>query len=224
MPFTAEGMTPDLIFNPHGMPTRMTMGQLAETLASKAAANIGELFDGTPFSDYDVTEIPKVLKELGMDEYGTEEMYCGMTGRKMKARIFIGPMFYLRLKHMVLDKVHSRSMGPRQAITRQPMEGRSKDGGLKIGEMEKDAMVAHGIGQFLKERMMENSDITTVMVCDKCGTFATKVMDKDYYVCNNCGNHTDFSNVAMPYAFKLLTQELTSVNILPRIKADKINL
>lgn len=90
--------------------------------------------------------------------------------------------------------------------------------------MEKDAMVAHGIGQFLKERMMENSDITTVMVCDKCGTFATKVMDKDYYVCNNCGNHTDFSNVAMPYAFKLLTQELTSVNILPRIKADKINL
>nr|YP_003970177.1 putative DNA-directed RNA polymerase subunit Rpb2 [Cafeteria roenbergensis virus BV-PW1] len=224
MPFTSEGMTPDLIFNPHGMPTRMTMGQLAETLASKAAANIGELFDGTPFSDYDVTEIPKVLKELGMDEYGTEEMYCGMTGRKMKARIFIGPMFYLRLKHMVLDKVHSRSMGPRQAITRQPMEGRSKDGGLKIGEMEKDAMVAHGIGQFLKERMMENSDITTIMVCDKCGTFATKVMDKEYYVCNNCNNHTDFSNVAMPYAFKLMVQELTAVNILPRIRAEKIDL
>lgn len=224
MPFTAEGMSPDLIFNPHGMPTRMTMGQLAETLASKAAANIGELFDGTPFSDYDVTEIPKVLKELGMDEYGTEEMYCGMTGRKMKARIFIGPMFYLRLKHMVLDKLHSRSMGPRQAITRQPMEGRSKDGGLKIGEMEKDSMVAHGIGQFLKERMMENSDITTAMVCDKCGTFASKVMDKDYYVCNGCNNHTDFSNVAMPYAFKLMVQELTAVNILPRIRADKIDL
>lgn len=106
MPFTAEGMIPDLIFNPHGMPTRMTVGQLAETLASKAAANIGTLFDGTPFSEYDVTQIPNILKEIGMDEYGTEEMYCGMTGRKMKARIFIGPMFYLRLKHMVLDKVH----------------------------------------------------------------------------------------------------------------------
>lgn len=224
MPFTAEGMVPDLIFNPHGMPTRMTMGQIIETLGSKLAANIGSLFDGTPFSDYDLSELPKMLKEIGMDEYGTEEMYCGMTGKKMKARIFIGPMFYIRLKHMVKDKIHSRSTGPRQAITRQPMEGRSKDGGLKIGEMEKDSMVAHGIGQFLKERMMESSDITKAIICDKCGLFATKVMDKDYYVCNNCNNHTEFSNVAMPYAFKLLCQELTAINVVPRIKADKIDI
>lgn len=221
MPFTPEGIIPDIIFNPHGYPTRQTAGQLIETLASKVAANTGELFDGTSMSDYDVTEIPEILKKLGMDEYGTEEMYCGMTGKKMKVRIFIGPMFYLRLKHMVLDKVHSRNTGPRQAITRQPMEGRTKDGGLKIGEMEKDAMVAHGVGQFLKEVMMEKSDITSTVVCDKCGIFATKVMDKDYYVCNNCNNHTEFSNVAMPYAFKLMVQELTAVNILPRIKADK---
>jgi hypothetical protein len=106
MPFTADGMVPDIIFNPHGMPTRMTVGQLIEMLGSKVAASIGSIIDGTPFSDYDVTELPKILKEIGMDEYGTEEMYCGMTGRKMKARIFICPMFYLRLKHMVLDKVH----------------------------------------------------------------------------------------------------------------------
>ena len=224
MPFTAEGMIPDLIFNPHGMPTRMTMGQMIETLGSKLAANIGSLFDGTPFNNYDVMEIPKMLKELGMNEYGEEEMYNGMTGKKMKAKIFIGPIYYLRLKHMVLDKQHSRSLGPRQAITRQPMEGRSKDGGLKIGEMEKDSMVAHGIGQFLKERMMETSDMTKVVVCNKCGTFATKQMDKDYYLCTNCNNHTDFSDVAMPYAFKLMCQELTSVNIVPRIRADKIDL
>jgi DNA-directed RNA polymerase II subunit RPB2 len=224
MPFTKEGISPDIIFNPHGMPSRMTMGQLSETLSSKIAANTGALFDGTPFSDYDVMELPKMLKELGYNEYGTEEMYCGMTGRKMKAQVFIGPVYYLRLKHMVKDKIHGRSTGPRQAITRQPMEGRSKDGGLKIGEMEKDAMIAHGIGQYLKERMMETSDISKATVCDKCGLFATKVMDKDYYVCNNCNNHTEFSTVSLPYAFKLLAQELTAVNILPRIRTEKLDL
>merc|ERR1712146_131174 len=147
-------------------------------------------------------------------------MYCGITGKEMETQIFIGPTYYSRLKHMVLDKVHSRSIGPRQALTRQPLEGRSRNGGLKIGEMEKDAMVAHGVGQFLKERMMETSDITTVKICDKCGLFAHKVMDKDYYTCPSCPECNKFSDICVPYAFKLMVQELMSVNILPMIRTE----
>lgn len=219
MPFTSEGIIPDIIFNPHGIPSRETVGQLLETIGSKIAALTGKLFDGTPFNKYDVYEIPKVLNKLGYQSYGTETMYNGITGQKMKAEIFIGPVYYLRLKHMVNDKIHSRSTGPKQAITRQPLEGRAKEGGLKIGEMEKDSMVAHGIGQFLKERMMETSDITTVHVCNECGLFAQKMMDKNYYKCETC-NTTNISEVAVPYAFKLMVQELTAVNILPRIRTD----
>ena len=148
-------------------------------------------------------------------------MYCGITGKKMSAKIFIGPTYYMRLKHMVRDKVHSRSNGPRQALTKQPLEGRARDGGLKIGEMEKDAMVAHGVGQFLKERLMETSDITKAYVCDECGRFASKVYDKDYYYCEGCNNSTRISAISMPYACKLMFQEITSVNILPRIRTRK---
>ena len=135
--------------------------------------------------------------------------------------IFLGPTYYQRLKHMVGDKMHSRGRGPTSILTRQPTEGRSRDGGLKIGEMEKDAMVAHGCGQFLKERMMETSDITKMYVCDECGLFASKVIDKNYYTCNSCNNSTRISAVNMPYACKLLFQELASVNILARINTEK---
>jgi DNA-directed RNA polymerase II subunit RPB2 len=221
MPFTEEGIVPDLIMNPHSIPSRMTVAQLIECVASKIAALTGEFVDGTPFNNYDVRDLPAILKKLGYTPHGTETMYCGITGKKMEAEIFIGPTYYMRLKHMVLDKVHSRSIGPRQALTRQPLEGRSRDGGLKIGEMEKDAMVAHGIGQFLKERLMETSDITKVHVCDECGRFASKVFDKDYYYCEGCNNSTRISAVSMPYACKLLFQEITSVNILPRIRTKQ---
>ena len=221
MPFTEEGIVPDLIMNPHSIPSRMTVAQLVECVASKVAAIKGEFVDGTPFNNYDVTQLPEILEKLGYQPHGTETMYCGITGKKMKSEIFIGPTYYMRLKHMVLDKVHSRSIGPRQALTRQPLEGRSRDGGLKIGEMEKDAMVAHGVSQFLKERMMETSDITKVYVCDICGRFASKVFDKDYYYCAGCNNSTRISAVSMPYACKLLFQEITSVNILPRIRTKQ---
>ncbi len=220
MPYTEDGITPDLILNPHAIPSRMTISQLIECMASKIGALEGKFVDGTPFSDYNVKELPKLLGKLGYSKFGTETMYCGITGKKMKAKIFIGPTYYIRLKHMVLDKVHARSQGPRQALTRQPLEGRSRDGGLKIGEMEKDAMVAHGCGQFLKERMMETSDITKVYVCDECGLFASRVIDKDYYKCLSCHN-SKISAVNMPYACKLLFQELTSVNIVPRVKPEK---
>ena len=134
MPFTEEGIIPDLIMNPLAIPTRMTISQLVECLASKVGALEGKFVDGTPFCNYNVRELPAILEKLGYSKYGTEPMYCGITCRKMKAQIFIGPTYYIRLKHMVLDKVHSRSSGPRQALTRQPLEGRARDGGLKIGK------------------------------------------------------------------------------------------
>jgi len=203
------------------VPSRMTVGQLVETLSSKEAAINGHFVDGTPFNDYNIKEIPKILEKLGYSAHGTEVMYNGMTGEKIKTEIFIGPTYQVRLKHMVQDKVHGRARGPRQALTRQPLEGRSRDGGLKIGEMEKDAIVAHGMGQFLKERMMETSDITQVYVCDDCQLFASKVIDKDYYFCKACHNSTRISVVNIPYACKLLFQELQAVNILARIETGK---
>ena len=221
MPFTEEGMVPDIIFNPHGIPSRMTIAQLIETMVSKIGAIKGKFMDGTAFNNYDVRELPTVLKKLGYSPYGTEIMYCGITGKKIETEIFIGPVYYMRLKHMVLDKVHARARGPRQALTRQPLDGRARAGGLKVGEMEKDAMEAHGIGQFTKERMMETSDIETFRICDDCGLLATRVIDKEYYVCNPCGNHTRISSVNLPYACKLLFQELMSINILPRIRTEQ---
>jgi len=220
MPFTESGIVPDLILNPHGFPSRMSLGHFFECLSSKEAAESGHFVDGTPFNNYDISNIQEGLKKLGYSPYGTETMYCGITGRKMDAEIFIGPVFNIRLKHMVLDKVHGRARGPKQALTRQPLEGRSREGGLKIGEMEKDAMIAHGMGQFLKERMMETSDISKVYICDECGMFASKVIDKDYYRCKGCKNTTKISAIVIPHACKLLFQELTSVNILPRIRVE----
>ena len=221
MPFTESGIIPDVILNPHGFPSRMSVGQFIECIASKEAALSGHLVDGTPFNNYDIKQIPGALKKLGFSAFGTEKMYCGLTGRKMDVEIFIGPSYIIRLKHMVLDKVHGRARGPKQALTRQPLEGRSRDGGLKIGEMEKDAIVAHGMSQFLKERLMETSDISKVYVCDDCGMFVAKVIDKDYYKCKGCHNSTRISAVVIPHACKLLFQELTSVNILPRIRTEK---
>jgi DNA-directed RNA polymerase II subunit RPB2 len=220
MPFTEEGIIPDLIMNPNALPSRLTCGQLVECLASKEAAITGHFVDGTPFNDYDVSKLPEMLRKLGYSGAGTEKMYCGMTGKLIDAEIFIGPTYQIRLKHMVQDKVHGRSRGPRQALTRQPLEGRTRDGGLKIGEMERDSMISHGIGQFIKERMMECSDISKIYVCNICGLLASKVIDKDYYSCKACQNTTQISAVVVGHAFKLLIQELMSVSILPRIRTE----
>jgi DNA-directed RNA polymerase II subunit RPB2 len=221
MPFTESGIIPDLILNPHGYIKRMAVAQIIESLVAKEAAINGHLADGTPFNNVDLNSIQEELEKKGYNKYGTETMYCGITGRKMEVEIFICPLHMIRIKHMVSDKVHGRAEGPLQALTRQPLEGRSRDGGLKIGEMEKDAIVAHGMGQFMKERFMECSDIYKVYVCDDCGMFASKVPDKEYYRCKGCHNSTRISAVVIPYATKLLFQELTSVNILPRIRTKK---
>jgi DNA-directed RNA polymerase II subunit RPB2 len=212
------------------IPSRMTIGQLFECVFSKVAALRGEMIDATPFNNFDFTKITTELKDYGFDEYGYEHLYCGMTGKKILAKIFIGPTFYLRLKHMVQDKIHSRATGPRQRLTLQPPEGRSKDGGLRFGEMERDAMISHGCSLFLKERLVDTSDIYTCYVCNKCGLIASKQMNKDIYVCHSCyklpenqGEIIYANKIQIPYAFKLLVSELMAINILPRIRVRDDN-
>ena len=221
MPFTESGLVPDIIINPNAIPKRMTIGQLIECLLAKVCAIKGMYGDATPFSGVDIDKINDELVSYGYDEWGTETMYNGMSGQKMNTKIFIGPTYYQRLKQMVYDKAHSRARGVTQLLTRQPTEGRVRDGGLRIGEMERDVLAAHGVASFLKEKMVDNSDIYTIHVCDICGLFSHKVPGKKYYICNTCENTTKISKIIIPYAFKLFIQELRSINILPRIRTSK---
>ena len=217
MPFTAEGLKPDIIINPHAIPSRMTIGQLKETLLGKVLVELGLFGDGTSFGEFDVKDICKELQKLGYESKGNELMYDGLTGEQITSSIFIGPTFYQRLKHMVNDKQHSRSIGPMVNLTRQPAEGRSRDGGLRYGEMEKDAMVAHGASRFNKGRLYDASDAFTVNICKKCGLIAAYNNEKHIHICKTCDNKTDFSRVDLPYSCKLLFQELVTMNISPRI-------
>jgi DNA-directed RNA polymerase II subunit RPB2 len=217
MPFTEEGLRPDIIINPHAIPSRMTIGQLKETLLGKVLLQLGLFGDGTSFGQYDIKNICKELQDLGYESNGNEVLYDGLNGEQLKANIFIGPAFYQRLKHMVNDKQHSRSVGPMVSLTRQPAEGRSKDGGLRFGEMEKDAIVAHGASAFNKERLLDASDKFDVHVCKKCGLIASYNDTKHIHFCKTCENRTHFALVKLPYSCKLLFQELISMNIAPRI-------
>lgn len=227
MPFTANGIRPDIIINPHAIPSRMTIGQLKETLLGKVLLEMGMFGDGTSFGNLDVKTISQELLKLGYESYGNELMYNGLTGEQLETNIFIGPVFYQRLKHMVSDKQHSRSIGPMVNLTRQPAEGRSRDGGFRIGEMERDVMIAHGMTRFCKERMYDVSDKYNVHVCKKCGMIASyndgkksklhTSGDFSIHLCKTCDNRTDFAKVDIPYAYKLMSQELQTINIVPRI-------
>jgi len=227
MPFTKDGMRPDLIINPHAIPSRMTIAQLKETLLGKVLLELGLFGDGTSFGNLDVNTISEELQKLGYESYGNEIMYNGLTGDQIETSIFFGPVFYQRLKHMVNDKQHSRSIGPMVNLTRQPAEGRSRDGGFRIGEMERDVMIAHGISRFCRERLYEVSDKYSTFVCNKCGMIASfnngdknrKYTNNDFsiHLCHTCDNRSDFSKVEVPYAYKLLSQELQTINIVPRI-------
>ena len=227
MPFTKDGMKPDLIINPHAIPSRMTIAQLKETLLGKVLLELGLFGDGTSFGNLDVKTISEELQKLGYESYGNEIMYNGYTGEQIETSIFFGPVFYQRLKHMVNDKQHSRSIGPMVNLTRQPAEGRSRDGGFRIGEMERDVMIAHGMSRFCRERLYDVSDKYSVHVCNKCGMIACfnngdknkKYTNNDFqtHYCNTCDNRKDFSKVEVPYSYKLLSQELQTINVVPRI-------
>ncbi|RKP27639.1 DNA-dependent RNA polymerase II second largest subunit [Syncephalis pseudoplumigaleata] len=217
MPFTADGIVPDLIINPHAIPSRMTIGHLVECLLSKVGTLTGSEGDATPFTDVTVDAISKALAAHGYHQRGYEVMYNGHTGRKLTAQVFLGPTYYQRLKHMVDDKIHSRARGPVQILTRQPVEGRSRDGGLRFGEMERDCMIAHGAASFLKERLFDASDAYRVHVCDLCGLLAIANLKKNTYECRSCRNKTQISQLFIPYACKLLFQELMAMNISPRL-------
>jgi len=218
MPFTQEGINPDLVMNPHAIPSRMTVGQLIECLFGKMAAVLGDVGDGTAFNlKTRVEDISQGLHNHGYQRHGNEVLYNGFNGKIMDAHLFLGPTYYQRLKHLVDDKIFSRSSGQMQILTRQPVEGRSRGGGLRFGEMERDCMIAHGASQFLKERLFDVSDGYRVHVCDRCGLFAIANIKRNTFECRGCNDSTRISQVHIPYAAKLLFQELMAMNIAPRL-------
>ncbi|KAA0147434.1 hypothetical protein FNF27_06682 [Cafeteria roenbergensis] len=217
MPFTREGIVPDIIMNPHAVPSRMTVGHLIECLLGKVMTHHGTEGDGTPFIEsFNVETVSGYLQQIGYQRSGNEVMYNGHTGRQMESQIFLGPVYYQRLKHMVDDKVHARSRGPMQLLTRQPMEGRGKDGGLRFGEMERDCIISHGTAALLQERMFLNSDPYRIHVCERCGLMAHVNLKTNSFGCRACGDGR-IAQVYMPYAAKLLFQELTAMMIAPRM-------
>jgi DNA-directed RNA polymerase subunit B' len=215
MPFTASGIVPDLIFSPHSIPSRMTISHLIEVIGGKVGALAGRQIEGTTFSAESEKDLRNELLTLGFRENGTERMYNGITGEEFTANIYIGNMYYLKLKHMVANKMHARASGKIQLLTRQPIEGRSAGGGLRLGEMEKDCLVAHGASLLLKERF--DSDKTIVYICETCGMIAVYDWLKKRASCPKCGTTAEVNAVEMSYAFKLLLDELKALNIYPKI-------
>jgi len=215
MPFTANGIVPDIIFNPNGIPSRMTVSHLLELIGAKVGAMSGRFVDGTTFNVEPEAALRKELESAGFREDGTESMFNGYTGEMMTVKIYVGSMYYLRLKHMVANKMHSRARGPVQLLTRQPTEGRAKEGGLRLGEMEKDTFVAHGAAMVLKERF--DSDKTLIPVCTKCGTMAVHNTFKDLLYCPTCGDNVEIDHIEISYAFKLLLDELKSLCLYPKL-------
>lgn len=215
MPFSSNGIVPDILFSPHGIPSRMTISHLIEVIAGKVGALSGNYIDGTTFDSTPEKELRKQLMELGFREDGLETFYNGVTGQEFKAKIYVGNMYYLKLRHMVANKLHARGMGKIQLLTRQPIEGRSQGGGLRVGEMEKDCFVAHGASLLLKERF--DSDKTLLYVCEGCGMLAIYDSYKDQEYCARCGSKVKISRVYLSYAFKLLVDELKALGIYPKL-------
>ena len=218
MPFTASGILPDLIFSPHGIPSRMTISHLIEMIGGKVGALSSRIINGTTFDAEPEERLRKELLSLGFRENGVETLYNGVTGEQLQAKIYVGNMYYLKLKHMVANKIHSRARGPIQLLTRQPTEGRAKEGGLRLGEMEKDCFVAHGASLLLKERF--DSDRTVVPVCENCGIIAVRDEFKDKSYCPICGDNVTISNIELSYAFKLILDEFKTLGIYPKLQLE----
>ncbi|MEM3926090.1 MAG: DNA-directed RNA polymerase subunit B [Desulfurococcaceae archaeon] len=222
MPFTEEGVTPDLIINPHAFPSRMTVGQLIESIAGKVAALSGTFIDATPFYKTPVEDLQVILKKHGYSPTGEEAMYDGRTGEMLQSPVFIGIVYYQKLHHMVSDKIHARARGPVQILTRQPTEGRSRAGGLRWGEMEVDCLVGHGASLLLKETMTDRSDLTRIYVCEECGMIGWYDRIHGKFMCPIHKEKGSLKPVEVSYAFKLLIQELISLGIRPRLILEDI--
>jgi DNA-directed RNA polymerase beta subunit len=204
MPFTSRGVRPDIVFNPHGLPTRMTIGQLLESTNGKMGLDLGVFVDATPFTlSRRVADLKQVMIDRGFEPYGHEILYNGMTGETMESDIFMGPIYYQRLKHMVEDKINYRSTGPRTLMTHQPLHGRAQGGGLAIGEMERDGMLAHGMSKFLHESFMDRSDGTEIQYNRETGHLDTSL-----------------DTLAMPYAMSLFVKELESCHIQVKVLTE----
>jgi len=219
MPFTESGMTPDIIINPNAFPSRMTIAMLIESMAGKAGAIYGKSVDSTPFNHSEehtaVDEFGKQLLAAGYNYYGNEPMYSGITGEEFRADVFFGIVYYQRLRHLVLDKYQVRTDGPVNALTHQPVKGRKRGGGIRFGEMERDALLSHGTAYLIKDRLMNCSDIHKTWLCSACGNIHTMVpVVEDFkWKCRFCDSDKYMVTVALPYVTRYLVSELASVNI-----------
>ena len=218
LPYTEQGITPDVLINPHAFPSRMTVCMMMESVTGKAAAVRGKQFDGSAFVGEKMDVVKEILDKAGFKYSGKEKMYDGRTGKSFLVDVFIGVVYYQKLHHMVSDKIHARARGQVQMLTKQPTEGRARGGGLRFGEMERDCLIAYGASMLLKDRLLDESDKTEVLVCEKCGLTGFHDARKRKFVCAQCGDTAPISSVSVAYAFKLLLQEILSLNIAPRLK------
>ena len=223
LPYTAEGISPDVLINPHAFPSRMTVGMMMESITGKAAAIRGREVDASAFVGEKMDQIKNVLDEAGFKYSGKEIMYDGRTGKPFPVEVFIGVVYYQKLHHMVADKIHARARGQVQMLTKQPTEGRARGGGLRFGEMERDCIIAYGASMILKDRLLDESDKSDIFVCERCGLVAYYDIKQRRHVCRICGDKAKVSSVSVAYAFKLLLQEMQSLNITPRLLvSDKV--
>lgn len=221
LPYSEDGVVPDIMINPHAFPSRMTVGQFMESLGGKAASLRGTIVDGSAFLGEKFDSIKGILEQHGFKHSGKETMYDGRTGKKFPADVYMGVVYYQKLHHMVADKIHSRARGQVQMLTKQPTEGRARGGGLRFGEMERDCLIAYGASMMLKDRLLEESDKAEINVCERCGLLSYYDVKQRRFICRVCGDKAKISSVVIAYAFKLLLQEMMSLNVAPRLLAKE---
>ena len=217
LPYTADGISPDVLINPHAFPSRMTVGMMMESITGKAAAIRGKKVDASAFVGEKMDDVKDVMKDAGFKYSGKEIMYDGKTGKQFPVEVFIGVVYYQKLHHMVADKIHARARGQVQMLTKQPTEGRARGGGLRFGEMERDCIIAYGASMILKDRLLDESDKADIFVCERCGLVAYHDVKQRRFYCRVCVEKGKVSSVSVAYAFKLLLQEMSSLAIAPRL-------